>query len=249
MAYHPNNCCAPNTIFSEDNFAPYPFCLPDRGNEDACFVDFDLNLTFDDLTGCNDIHQLQLIDVLPIDGDCMDRMDIDDLKNSSQQQQQQQPPQQEPTLAVEYDHMNSLRLLQSITTCYNPCRASNRRDNQPTGNEAKYARTKRSHVISPLPHQEQPSHSIENTLVYQVAIRKFAESRKRSAFSSRQLSMQLANLPQRQVQQLLETTLAMGQKRVAGGGCTSTSPTMAVITPRSSFSDILDPSMIDSSLI
>jgi hypothetical protein len=104
-------------------------------------------------------------------------------------------------------------------------------------------------VISPLPHQEQPSHSIENTLVYQVAIRKFAESRKRSAFSSRQLSMQLANLPQRQVQQLLETTLAMGQKRVAGGGCTSTSPTMAVITPRSSFSDILDPSMIDSSLI
>jgi hypothetical protein len=111
MAFHPNNCCAPNTIFSEDNFAPYPFCLPDIGNEDACFVDFDLNLTFNDLTGCNDIHQLQLVDVLPIDGDYTDRMGIDDLKNSLQQQQQQQPPQQEPTLAVEYDHMNSLRLL------------------------------------------------------------------------------------------------------------------------------------------
>jgi hypothetical protein len=193
---------------------------------------------------------LQLVEVLSIDGDYMDRIDIDELKNSSQQQQQQQPPQQEPTLAVEeYDHMNSLRLLQSITTWYNPRRASNRRDNQPAGNKAKYARTKRSHVISPLLHQEQPSHSIKNTLVYQMAIRRLAESRKPSALSRCQLSMQLANLPQRQVQQLLETTLAMGQKRVAGGGCISTSPTMVVVTPRSSFSDILDPSMIDPSMM
>ncbi len=55
MAFHPNNCCAHNNaIFLEDNFAPYPFCLPNRGNDDACFDDFDLNLTFDDLLGCND---------------------------------------------------------------------------------------------------------------------------------------------------------------------------------------------------